>query len=1187
MTMRILTLCASLTLLACNAKNHLFEKLESSDTGIDFVNRITETDSINIIDQENVYNGGGVAAGDFNGDGLADLYFSGNLVPSKLYINKGGLKFQDVTTIAGVDGMGRWGRGVATVDVNNDGKLDIYLCATLRKSPAERENMLYVNQGNDKNGVPVFKEMGKEYGLADNGQSTMAAFFDYDNDGDLDCYVATNEIVEGDFPNRFRPILTDGSHANTDRLYRNDWNDSLRHPVFTNVSKEAGIQWEGYAHGLNICDINMDGWKDIYVSNDYLSGNEFYINNRNGTFTNRVYELLKHSSANAMGNDVIDINNDGLSDIIELDMNPEDNYRKKMMMNPNSYQTYQNTDYFNYPYQYVRNSLQVNLGNVVGLNDSLKGPVFAETSYFSGVAETDWSWTPSVADFDNDGLRDIIISNGFPKDVTDHDFVAYRDEAFMVASKKQLLDQIPEVKINNYAYRNTGNVKFEDKTKEWGFETPSFSNGAIYVDLDNDGDLDYVCSNINDAPFVYRNTTNDQEATRLNYTRIKLQGDAKNTQGLGAWVELYADSTRQVYEHSPYRGYLSTVDNVIHFGLGKIQAIDSIVVKWHGGKKQTIAKPAINTLLTISMDKADGSYSWDSRQTDTATIFREVAGLIDFTQKEKDFIDFNIQKLLPHKLSQYGPALVAGDINGDGLDDVIAGGSKSFSQVAFVQKKDGSFTSRKLLTDNEETVKQTEDMGLLLLDADRDGDLDLYVASGTYENLPNTSMHRDQVYVNDGKGNFTADTTGLPLNYTSKSCVKAADFDHDGDLDLFLGGRVYPGSWPKAVSSYIYRNDSREGKIRFTDVTKEVAPMLNNIGMVCDALWTDVDNDGWRDLLLAGEFMPVTILKNSKGKFSDITPASGIGKQLGWWNSLAAGDFDNDGDMDYVAGNLGLNTFYKASDKEPVVVLLKDFDKNNSTDAIPGVYTKDVANGTRKLFPVHTRDDMIKQIISFRQKFPAYKPYAKATLYDLFTAEEMKDVVELKANDMRSVLIRNEGGGKFSMQALPDMAQWSMINGMTVEDVNGDGNLDILAATNDYGTEVTVGRYDALNGLVLLGNGAGSFRPAPMMESGICLPADGKSMIRIMQANGNYLLLAGQNKGALKTWVMRDPAKVLRMNGDDETMEITLANGKKRKQELYVGDGFLSQSARLMKWNPNIKGVEVTNSQNQKRTIQP
>jgi hypothetical protein len=1165
----------------------LFEKLEPSRTGIEFNNVIEQTDSINIIEQENVYNGGGVAAGDFNNDGLQDLFFTGNLVASKLYLNEGNMSFKDATDASGINTSARWSRGVAAIDINNDGKLDLYVCATLKKKKEDRVNLLFVNQGNNSDGIPLFKEMAAEYGLADSSQTTMAAFFDYDNDGDLDCYLANNEIVEGDFPNRFRPILKDGSHANSDKLYRNDWDESKGHGLYVDVSKQAGILWEGYAHGLNICDINRDGWKDIYVSNDYLSGNLLYINNKNGTFTNKVYDYFKHSSANAMGNDVIDVNNDGLSDVVELDMNPEDNFRKKMMMNPNAYQTYQNTDYFGYPYQYVRNSLQINLGNTVKANDSIGDPVFAEASFYGGIAQTDWSWTPSVADFDNDGLRDILISNGFPKDITDHDFVAYRNEAYMVASKQQLLDQIPEVKINNYAYRNKGNAEFENVSASWGFSTPSFTNGAIYVDLDNDGDLDYIANKINDKAFVYRNTLNDKKETSADFIKVKLKGDSKNINGLGAWVEVYHSKQMQVYENFPYRGYLSSVDPLIHFGLGKSAKVDSIVVKWPGGQRQVVVSPAINKVHELSIYNAKGRCEFNTSVVDSTSIFRELKDLINFKQEEKDFVDFNIQKLLPHKMSQYGPALAAGDINGDGLDDVMIGGQKLASTIAMVQRANGSFEKRKLLTDSEEIYKGTEDMGLLLFDADGDGDLDLYAASGTYESLPNTNAHHDCFYYNDGKGNFKLDTTVFPINYTSKSCVKAADYDGDGDLDLFLGGRVLPGSYPKPVSSFIYRNDSKDTRVAFTDVSSSVAGELANIGLVCDAIWTDFDNDGAKDLVLAGEWMALSFFRNEKGKFRNITSATGIGNLKGMWNSITAGDFDNDGDIDYVAGNLGLNSFYKGSDAEPLSIYGKDFDANGSYDAIPALYLPDVANGKRKEFPAFTRDDVIKQIIGFRQKFPGYKPFATATVKEMFTAEEMKDALVLKANYMQSAFIKNKGGGKFSIQPLPPMAQWSMINGMVTDDIDGDGNLDIVASTNDFGTEVTTGRYDALNGLVLKGDGEGNFRPVTIRESGIFLPADGKSMIRIMSAKGNYHLIASQNKGELKCWSKRSPLPLVKLNGNDDFAMVSLKNGKQRRQEFYFGDSFLSQSSRFMTFTPAVSKIEVTDHNKQKRVLVP
>ncbi len=1183
----IATCFAFVTLISCTNRKTLFKQLSQDQTGVDFNNTIVETDSVNILDFENVYNGGGVAAGDFNNDGLQDLYFTGNTVECKLYLNKGDLSFIDITKEAAVSGNGKWCRGVAAVDINNDGWLDIYVCATIKPKPEDRANLLYVNQGLNKNGVPVFKEMAREFGVADTAHSTMAAFFDYDNDGDLDLYIANNEIIDNDYPNRFRPIIKDGSHPSTDRLYRNDLKDSLNHPYFTNVSQEAGILWDGYSHGLNISDVNQDGWKDIYVSNDYLSGNLLYINNHDGTFANKVFDYFKHGAANAMGNDIIDINNDGLSDLVEVDMNPEDNFRKKMMMNANSYQTYQNIEDFGYHYQYVRNTLQVNQGNRINGNDSAGDPVFADLGYFSGIAETDWSWTPSVADFDNDGYRDIIISNGFPKDVTDHDFIAYRNEAHLLASKKQMLEQIPEVKLNNYAFRNNGDLTFTNVTGNWGLKTPAFSNGAIYVDLDNDGDLEYVANNINDKAFLFENTLNNKEETRNNFLKVKLRGDNRNIQGIGAWVEIYYNNDqRQVYENSPYRGYLSTVDGLIHFGLGNNTIIDSMVVKWPGNKKQVLKKVALNQTISVDIKNADEIYSWP-RQSVLNGLFTDIsrdAG-INYKQEEKDFIDFNIQKLLPHKLSEYGPALAAGDMNGDGLDDLFVGGAKYHSGIFLIQEPDGSFIQNPLVTGKEETGKMQEDMGILLFDADSDNDLDLYCASGTYENLPNSPDHRDRFYVNDGKGNFRADTTVLPVNYTSKSCVKAGDYDRDGDLDLFIGGRVFPGSYPKPVSSFIYRNDSKQGQIRFTDVTATVAKELQNIGLVCDALWTDYDNDGWIDLLLAGEWMPLTFFKNNKGVFTNSTAGTGIQNEIGWWNSLAGGDFDNDGDIDYIAGNLGLNSFYKASKEYPVSIYAKDFDNNGSYDAIPSLFIPDIADGQKKEFPAHTRDDLVKQMIGIRGKFPGYKEFAQATIDQVLTKEELKDALVLKANYFGSSFIRNLGNGKFEIKALPLQAQWAPLNAMIADDLDDDGNLDIIVNGNDFGTEVSVGRYDAMNGLLLKGDGNGGFNALGITQSGIYIPGDGKALVKLIGANKRYMVAATQNRGPLKMFDHKNPGNPVALNPDDINILYQIKNGKSRKEELYYGTGFLSQSSRFIRLNNSIISAEVTNNKLQKRKL--
>ncbi|WP_460679301.1 VCBS repeat-containing protein [Mucilaginibacter koreensis] len=1172
-------------LFSCK-KATLFQAMPSSETGITFNNTIVENDSINPLDMINIYNGGGVGIGDFNGDGLPDIYFTGNAVPNKLYLNKGNFKFEDVTATAGVGGKGGWGRGVAIVDINNDGKPDIYVCNTLLNDPAKRINLLYINQGADQNGTPRFKELAKDYGLNANCHSTMASFFDYDNDGDLDMYLTVNENIPEDNPSVFKPIVADGTHPSTGRLYRNDYSAALKHPVFTDVSKQAGITIMGYGHGTNIADINRDGWKDIYVTNDFLSSNILYINNHNGTFTDRSQEYFKHTSASGMGQDIVDINNDGLADVFELDMNPEDNFRKKMFMSPNSYQMYQNFDYFHYQYQYPRNTLQLNQGPRVGQNDSIGAPAFSEIAYLSGVAQTDWSWCPLITDFDNDGYRDIVITNGYPRDVTDHDFLAFRDNAVAIASKQQVLTQIPVVKIPNYAFHNNGNLQFEDVSQDWGLTVSTFSNGAAYADLDNDGDLDMIINNINSEALVYKNTSHENEKDKNHYLQIKFQGDANNKDGLGAWADVYYNhGQHQVYEHNPFRGYLSTMQNVAHFGLGKISKVDSVVIKWPNGRQQTLAQVKADTTLNVNETNARQPYSFTQPAINTQSLFTEVTRTdgITYKHQDDDFVDFNIQKLLPHKLSEYSPALSAGDVDGNGYDDMIVGGTSKYPAQVLLQQASGKFV-QKPLTAPVNTAAPVKDEGTLLFDADGDGDLDLYIASGGYQNEPNSPSYQDRLYLNDGKGIYALAQGALPQNYTSKLCVRGVDYDKDGDIDLFVSGRVEPWNYPKPVSSLILRNDSKSGAVKFTDVTGSVAPGLKNIGLVCDALFTDFDNDGWPDLMMAGEWMPITFMKNDKGVFKNATNATGLKAELGWWNTIAAGDFDHDGDMDYLVGNTGLNTFYRATEKYPMFITAKDFDQNGSYDAFPSIYLKD-KEGKMQEFPAYTRDDIVKQMISMRIKYQNYKSFAVAPMDEVITPDMRKGAVRLKATYLQTAYLRNDGHGKFSIQQLPVEAQASMWCGVTVDDFDGDGNLDAVINGNDYGTEVTTGRYDAMNGLYLKGDGKGGFKPLSILQSGIYIPGDGKALVKLKGAGNQYLLAATQNRDAMKLYRLKRQVKTYPLQPADAFAVINYKNGTKQRQEFYLGASFLSQSARFITLSSQMASVQIVNTKGQSRSV--
>ena len=1173
-------------LTGCNEKP-LFERLSSSDTGITFANTITESDTLNILNYQYIYNGGGVGVGDFNGDQKPDVFFAGNQVSNKLYLNRGDMKFRDVTQSAGVGGGGRWCSGVSVVDVNADGKLDLYISNTLHKSAARRANLLYVNQGNDADGAPRFREMAPDYGIADTTYSTHSAFFDYDNDGDLDLYVLVDQIFDEKTTANLREQKADGTSPNVDRLYRNDFDPKRGHAYFTDVSKQAGILQEGFGLGINICDINRDGWKDIYVTNDFATRDLLYINNHDGrfggpTFTNRVKESLRHTSYSAMGTDVADVNNDGLADIVAMDMLPEDNLRKKSLMGGSNYFVYQEWDRLGYEYQYARNTLQINKGvRPLGDTSGVRMPVFSETSMLAGIAETEWSWSPLLADFDHDGHRDLLVTNGFPRDVTDRDFTNYYsgvNNLLTNAMRMELTEKMPQVKVSNYAFRGRGDGTFENLTDRWGMNEPSFSNGAAYADFDGDGDLDYVVSNIDDEAFVYRNNLSEKKPEKAHYLRIRFAGDGANPMGLGAMVEYdLPDGRKEFYENTPYRGFLSSVEPGAHLGLGAVTTIKNLKVTWPGGRVQVL--PNVNADQTITVKAADARLVAPAPAVAQQGLLQDITDSLGITYRhtETDFIDFNQQKTLLHKFTQYGPALAVGDVNGDGRVDLIVGGSSNHSTDVLLQQPTGRFVMKPL------PAKLSEDAGLLLFDADADGDLDLFAVSGSTEFMPGPPMAdalKPRLYLNDGTGNFTLAPDALPNIHLSGSCVKAADFDHDGDLDLFVGGRVEPNKYPMPVASYLLRNESvkrgeprsfsngepranlsgERGSPRFTNVTAQVAPTLVKGDLTCDALWTDFDNDGDPDLMLASEWAPLTMLRNDKGRLTPLDN-TGLSDKTGFWNSLTPGDFDNDGDMDYIAGNLGQNSLLRASPERPVRMYAGDFDNNGFYDAFTSVYFKN-PKGQYDEYPYFGWDDMVKQMIGIKKRYVKYAAFGAVTMNEILTEDERNQALKLSVTYCMSSYVENKGNGHFEVRPLPVAAQVAPVFGTLAQDVDGDGNLDAVLVGNDYGSDLVGGRMDAFSGLVLKGDGKGGFTPLTMQTSGFYAPGNAKALVNWPDAQGRCRLAVSENRGPLRVFALRQAQTFTPVDARTMAADIRLRSGRIRRQEVPFGTSFYSQSAR-------------------------
>lgn len=1174
---------------SCSKSLPLFELLPPDDTGVTFVNEVTQNDSINIIDYTNMFNGGGVGVADFNNDGLQDLYFTGNMVENELYLNEGEFTFRNVTKEARVAAEGRWSSGVAVVDINSDGLMDIYVCATTYDDPEQRTNLFYINQGVNDNDIPVFKEMAAEYNVADEGHTTMAAFFDYDNDGDLDLFLMLNQFNRHSSMDRYHKKMLRGESETTDRLLRNEGADSLGHPWFTDVSDEAGILIEGFGLGMNITDINRDGWKDIYIANDFITNDVFYINNGDGTFTDKAGSIFKHTAHAAMGTDVSDINNDGHPEIVTVDMRPGDNYRKKKMLQPNNYSAYLNNERYSYDYQHVRNILQVYQGK----HPQTGEPVYSDVGIWSGISETDWSWTPLIADFDNNGWRDVLITNGFPKDITDHDLEEHLRLYPQFISVEDLITEMPSVKISNYVYRNDGDrpggvngLSFEDVTEGWGMKIPSFSNGAAHVDLNNDGALDLVVNNINEPAFIFENRQAELNPEKNNYLRVKFEGTGKNSMGLGTFLEIeYGKGKKQFYEHTLYRGYLSSVEPVAHFGLGERTVVDKLTVVWPDSSVQVIRDIAVNQLLTLHQKDAGDIMNVEADSSDhTETFFKNVTAEsgISYVHQEWDYNDFNVQPLLPHKLSQYGPGLSVGDVNGDGLDDVYLAGAFEYKGTFFIQRQDGTFGEEDLLIGNDPENRE-EELGSLFFDADGDGDDDLYIVSGGYELPPGDQAYQDRFFINES-GRFLLSENALPSFLSSGSAVRAADFDRDGDLDLFVGGRVKPHRYPEPVNSYLLKNITEGGKVRFAIVNDEAAPMLNKIGMISDALWTDFNDDGWTDLILAGEWMPLKFLKNDSGTFVDVTRQSGISGHKGWWNSLCGGDFDNDGDTDYIAGNLGENTYFRADDEYPVRIYAHDFDNNGVFDAIPAVYYKN-RDGERVEVPYHGFRNVRRQVPAIAEEFKTYHSFASAGMNKILSVLETNGMLTYEANDMRISYIENLGKGRFEIAPLPDKAQWAPVYGCTVDDLNGDGNSDLILTGNDYGIEISNGRADAFNGLVLTGNGNGTFNTFDFEESGFFVPGDAKALVKLRASDGSYRLAAGQNRGPLKLFKSREKFLLFQAESADASAIVNYKEGNSSKIEFYYGSSFVSSASRFIPINDRVSSLKITDFQGKTRII--
>jgi hypothetical protein len=1071
------------------AETQVFNRVPSAHSGVTFKNIVDENINNYFDNFAYVYNGAGVGIGDINNDGLPDIYFTGNEVPNKLYLNQGKMKFQDISQSAGIEGSGRWNNGVTMADINEDGWLDIYVCkGGWQETEAQRKNLLFINQGN-----LTFKEQAAEYGLDESGYSIHASFFDMDNDNDLDVYI-TNRPDSFDLPLtqmvRQKKLSPSSSR---DKLYLN------QNGRFREIGSQAGITNNfGYALSIVTADLNNDGFTDIFVANDFAEGDYMYINQKNGTFKEQIKQATNHISMYSMGTDIADINNDGLEDIFVSEMLPEDYKRSKVSMPSMDVEGFNAIVSNGMHKQYMHNALHLNQGNLF----------FSEIAQLSGVAKTEWSWSCLLSDFDNDGNRDLFVANGYKRDVFDGDAqqklgTYIRNNMHKYQSPQDMLEKgfkefigvYEPIRVNNYLFKNNGDLRFENVSEAWGFNDPGFSNGAAVGDLDNDGDLDLVINNLDEEAFIYENTS----ASRNHYLKIKLVGPAGNSDGLGTKITLYCEGKIQYFENKTVRGYLSSNEPIVHFGLGKIPKIDSLHVRWNDGAENRLAAERVNQMLTVRYDEAIRKPV--TKVKDKTIFTEETAALFTrrFVHHENDVNEYKTQILLPHMFSRSGPFISTGDVNGDGEEDFYVGGAAGQAGSLYIQKN-GQLVQKTIAV--FEKNKAYEDMGSSFFDADQDGDQDLYVVSGGSEFPQGYENYQDRLYLNDGQGNFSA--AGLPQTISSGSCVVPYDMDGDGDMDLFRGGQVIADLYPKDPQSYLLVNEN--GK--FVDKTIAIAPLLARAGMVNAAVWVDLNGDKKPELVVVGEWMPIRVFAFTEGKLDDVSSAFGLENTEGWWNTIAADDLDGDGDQDLIIGNLGENYKFRASKERPFQVYAKDFDNNGTNDIFLARYYQDT-----RLVPIRGRECTSQQMPVIAKKFPTYLSFATSDLPGIL-GKDMADAMHYKAHVFSSVMVLNENG-KLRIKNLPVEAQFSTVNGIIVEDFDQDGNKDILLAGNKFDMEVETTAADASPGLLMKGLGNLDFKCLKPFESGFFAPYNVKD-IKVLKMKDEWAILVGINNDGIR-----------------------------------------------------------------------